>query len=163
MPGTVEPLDEPFSKFLWDLREYWLSKRGRAFAPPVWAVVSAELGPWLPYLALIDVVGEAPRFRISQFGAGLVHAYGEDITGRWMHECDLDFVLFVLIAQMARVAREKRPNTLRARFTKHNDGRFLDYERIALPLSNDGDRVNMILCGYTITQATEDEASVPEA
>jgi hypothetical protein len=132
---------------------YWLSKRGQAFAPPLSAIDPAEVKAWLSYFALVDVVGDAPRFRARLFGDGLVRAYGEDITGRWMDECDLNFVLFDLIAQMARVDREKRPNTLRARFTKHTDGRYLDYERVALPLSDDGKHVNIILCGYKIYEA----------
>jgi hypothetical protein len=153
MPGIVEPLDEPVSKFLWDLHMYWLSKRGQAFAPSWSAISASEVKPWLNYVALMDVVGDEPRFRIRLWGTGLVRAYDKDITGKWMHECDLNFVLFDLIEQMARVVREMRPNTLRARFTKNTDGRYLDYERIALPLSNDGDHVNMILCGYKIYEA----------
>jgi hypothetical protein len=149
----VEPLDEPVSKFLWGLNAYWVSKRGQAFAPPWSAISAAEVKQWLPYLALVDVVGDEPRFRGRLFSTALVRAYGADITGRWMHECDLNFVLFDLIAQMARVVREKRPNTLRARFTKNTDGRYLDYERIALPLSDDGEHVNMILCAYKIYEA----------
>jgi len=153
MPGVVEPLDEPVSKFLWDLHMYWLSKRGHAFAPSWSAISASEVKPWLDYFALMDVVGDAPRFRIRMWGTGLVQAYNKDITGRWMDECDLNFVLFVLTEQMARVVREKRPNTLRARFTKNTDGRYLDYERIALPVSNDGKDVSMILCGYKIYEA----------
>jgi hypothetical protein len=153
MPGIVEPQDEPVSKYLWDLHIYWRSKRGGAFAPAWSAIGVAEMRPWLNYLALVDVVGEEPRFRCRLFSTALVRAYGADITGRWMDECDLNFVLFVLIAQMARVVSEKRPNTLRARFTKNTDGRYLDYERMALPLSDDGEHVNMILCGYRIYEA----------
>jgi hypothetical protein len=94
MPGIVEPLDEPVTKFLWDLHTYWRSKRGQAFAPPWSAISPAEMKPWLNYLALVDVVGDEPRFRSRLFSTGLVRAYGTDITGRWMHECDLNFVLF---------------------------------------------------------------------
>ena len=153
MPGVVEPLDEPVSKILWDLHMYWRSKRGQAFAPPWSAFSVAEMKPWLNYLGLTDVVGDGPRFRCRLFSTGLVRAYGADITGRWMDDCDLNFVLFDLVAQMVRVVREKRPNTLRARFTKNTDGRYLDYERIALPLSDDREHVNMILYGFRIYEA----------
>jgi hypothetical protein len=153
MPGIVEPLDEPVSKSLSDLHMYWRSKCGQAFAPSWSAISAAEMKPWLNHLALVDVIGDEPRFRTRLFSTALIRAYGMDITGRWMDECDLNFVLFVLIEQMARVVREKRPNTLRSRFTKHTDGRYLDYERIALPLSDDGEHVNMILCGYEIYEA----------
>lgn len=155
MPGIVDPLNEPVSKFLWDLQTYWHSKRGHAFAPPWSAIRVSEVKSWLNYVALMDVVGDEPRFRIRLWGTGLVRAYGKDITGHWMDECDLNLVLFVLVEQMARVVREQRPNTLRARFTKNSDGRYLDYERIALPLSDDGEHVTMIVCGYKIFEAGE--------
>ena len=69
MPGIVEPLDEPVSKFLWDLYMYWRSKRGQSFAPPWSAISVAEMKPWLNDLALVDVVGDAPRFTDDELRA----------------------------------------------------------------------------------------------
>jgi len=47
------------------------------------------------------------------------------------------------------VPRPFRPS----RYTKQGDERRVEYERILLPLSNDGSTVNMVLCGYAIETA----------
>jgi hypothetical protein len=150
----VEPLEEPISEVLWDLHWYWCSKRDQAFAPPWSAISVAEMKPWLSYLALVDVVGDEPRFRVRLFGAALVEAYGEEISGRFMDDCDLNYITEQMQEQMLKVVCNGAPNVIHARFTKIEDGRYLDYERIALPLSDDGEHVNMILCGYKIYWAT---------
>jgi hypothetical protein len=153
--GTVELLDAPSAKSLYDVYAYWLAKKGAAIAPPRAALTPEEMVQWLPWLALLDVIGEPPRFRVRLFGTGLVNAYGEEITGKWMDECDLNWVTDLLLAQMTKVVRERQPNVLRARWTKVSDRRYLDYERIALPLSADGETINMILCAYHVDHAHE--------
>ena len=153
MPGTIERRTECRSPMLRALYAYWNGKRRGLVPPPRAAIHPEEMVPWLPNLMLLDVIGDPPRFRVRLFGTGLVRAYGGEITGRWMDECDLNYVTAQLIEQMVEVVRGGTPNAIRARYTKVHDGRHLDYERIALPLSADGKCVNMILCGYKIKQA----------
>ena len=153
--GTVELLDAPSAKSVHDVYTYWLTKKGVAIAPPRAAIAPEEMVRWLPWLALLDVIGEQPRFRVRLFGTGLVNAYGQEITGKWMDECDLNWVTDKLLEQMTTVVRERKPNVLRARYVKVSDRRYLDYERIALPLSADGDTINMILCAYHVDHAHE--------
>jgi hypothetical protein len=83
----------------------------------------------------------------------LVRAYEGDITGKLMSDCDLNGINAQLTEQLTEVVRERRPNVLRAKFAKETDDRFLKYERIALPLSADGETVSMILCGYHVERA----------
>jgi hypothetical protein len=153
MPGTIERRAGCRSAMLRALYAYWQGKR-QGLAPPSRAAIHPEeMVPWLPNLMLLDVIGDPPRFRVRLFGTGLARAYGGEITGRWMDECDLNCVTEQLTEQMVEVVRDCTPNVIRARYSKVHDGRYLDYERIALPLSADGKRVNMILCGYAIKQA----------
>jgi hypothetical protein len=160
--GTIERRAACRSPTLRALAAYWNGKRlGRAM-PPRAAIHPEEMVPWLPNLMLLDVIGDLPRFRVRLFGTGLVHAYGGEITGRWMDECDLNSVTAQLVEQMIEVVRNGAPNVVHARYTKVHDGRYLDYERIALPLSADGKRVNMILCGYAIKYAVKMRASGDE-
>jgi hypothetical protein len=70
-----------------------------------------------------------------------------------MDNCDLNYITEQLEEQMLEVVRNGAPNVIDARFAKIADARYLDYERIALPLSNDGKHVNMILCGYALNRA----------
>ncbi|HLZ03980.1 MAG TPA: PAS domain-containing protein [Bradyrhizobium sp.] len=151
MPGTVEHLTNPQDPALQILLRYWRGKRGERMAPSRADIQPGELVSMLPYLALYDVVDG--DFHVRLFGTELARAYGDDLTGKLMSECDFDGSRRQLLEQLAEVVRERRPNVLRAKFAKDTDGRYLEYERIALPLSANGETVNMILCGYHVERA----------
>ena len=151
MPGTVEQLTEPQDQTLQTLLSYWREKRGERTAPSRADIEPERLAPLLPYLALYDVLDG--DFRVRLFGTGLVLAYDGNITGKLMSDCDLNGINAQLAEQLTEVVRERRPNVLRAKLAKETDNRYLRYERIALPLSADGETVNMILCGYHVERA----------
>jgi hypothetical protein len=153
MPGTLERLTEPLHQELKVLHDYWQEKKGSAKAPSRDRILPEELAPLLPYLALFDVVGGGGDFRVRLFGTELTYAYDGDLTGRLMSDCDLDGINARLREQLADVVRECRPNVIRAQFRKDTDARYLAFERVALPLSADGETVNMILCGYHVERA----------
>jgi hypothetical protein len=151
-PGIVEELPEPSHKSLKALHAYWLSKKGSRIAPPRSAIKPAEIASLLPTIALIDVIGEPPRFCFRLFGTGLAAAYGRDLTGKFLDEIDIDSIDTKILRQAENMVRNCRVRVARDRFTKR-DGRHIEYERISLPLSNDGSTVNMILVGYFIETA----------
>jgi len=151
MPSTVEPLTEPQDQTLRKLLSYWREKKGSRTAPSRTDIQPEELAPLRPYLALYDVLDG--DFRVRLFGSGLVLAYDGNITGKLMSDCDLNGINAQLAEQLTEVVRERRPNVLRAKLAKETDNRYLRYERIALPLSADGETVNMILCGYHVERA----------
>jgi hypothetical protein len=132
------------------LYAYWLSKKGTARAPPRSAIEPAEIVGLLPNLALVDVVGDLPRFRVRLFGTKLVAAYGQDITGKFTDEIDLDTIGPDLEAQMRRVVRDWRPHVVRVQLKRADDRRRIEYERVWLPLSADGKTVNMLLGGVAV-------------
>lgn len=150
-PGVVEQPSGPSHRSLKDLLAYWLAKKGDRIAPPRSAIHPEEIVTLLPYLALIDVVGEPARFRVRLFGTGLVAAYGRDITGKFLDEVDFDSVGKDLISHAAKVARECRPEVIWVVLKKRDEGRYIEYERIGLPLSEDGRTVNMLLWGVAVT------------
>jgi hypothetical protein len=80
------------------------------------------------------------------------NAYGEEITGKFSDEIDLNHVVTELTAFLEAAVRECRPQYLRSEFTK-NSGRHLKFEEIGLPLSNDGQNVDMLLCGVHVEKA----------
>ena len=149
MSGTIERLTKPLHDELTVLYDYWLKKRGSAKAPSRALILPEELVPLLPYLALFDVLGR-DDFHVRLWGTGLVRAYDGDLTGRLMSECDLNGINTQLRVQLADAVRRCRPNVIRAKFLKDTDDRYIAYERIALPLSADGESVNMILGGYYV-------------
>jgi hypothetical protein len=149
-PGVIEEISAPNHKSLIDLYAYWLAKRGSRIGPSRSAIRPEELALLLPNLALVDVVGDPPRFRFRLFGTNLAQGYGQDLTGKFLDQIDLGSVSLKknVINFCIRIVRERRPQVVRVRFIKQTDGRSLDYERIGLPLSEDGKAVSMILCAF---------------
>ena len=150
-PGTIEEVAELTHELLKNVHTYWLAKRGFRIAPPSSAIQFDEMTAFLPDIALIDVVGDPPRFRYRLCGTRATGAYGEDVTGKFLDEIDfgtLSLEKDISVSFFTKIARECRPQFARIRFTKQQDERYVDYERIALPLSEDGRTVNMILCAY---------------
>jgi hypothetical protein len=152
IPGTIERLTAPLHDDLKILHDYWRAKKGLAKAPSRALILPEELVPLLPYLALFDVLDRGD-FHVRLWGPGLVRAYDGDLASKLVSECDLDAINAQLREQLANVVRECRPNVIRAKFVKDTDDRYLAFERIALPLSADGETVNMILCGYHVERA----------
>jgi hypothetical protein len=151
--GAIETLAAPSHQALRTLHTYWLAKKDTRFAPPRSAIRPEELRPLLPTMALAEVIGEPPRFRFRLFGTGLVEAYGEDVTGRFSDEIDLDWIGDRIHEEARKVVDERRISVALIRFVKATDGRYLQYERVLLPLSDDGETVNMLLLGYVMERA----------
>ena len=149
-PGIIKEVSEPTHKSLRDLYAYWRSKQGSRIGPPKAAIRFEEVGLLLPNIALADVVGDPPRFRYLVFGRNLTAAYGENVAGKFLDEIDLGSASLTsgAVNFWTRIVRERRPQVARIRYTKQQDRRYLDYERIGLPLSEDGKAVSMILLGY---------------
>jgi hypothetical protein len=151
-PTFVTALKAAEAESLQRLQAYWESKKGGRAAPPKAAIDPAELRDLLPNILLIDVIGDPPRFRARLFGSALVAAYGEEVTGKFGEDVDLDEVHDELMSFVERATAECKPQYLRTAFTKH-DGRHLQYEQILLPLSEDGTKVNMLLSAYSVERA----------
>lgn len=150
-PGTIEEVPEPTHELLRSVHDYWVAKRGLRIAPP-WSVMQLdEMAAFLPDIAFIDVVGDPPRFRFRFCGTRAAEAFGDDVAGKFLDEIDFRTVSLrrdIFVSFFTKIVQECRPQAVRIRFTKQQDECYLDYERIALPLSEDGRTVNMILCAY---------------
>jgi hypothetical protein len=147
-PSIVELQSGPTHWSLKDLLAYWRSKQCGRAAPPRSAILAAEVAPLLPNLAVIDVVGEPPRYRLCRVGTELVSAYGEDIDGKWLDELDLGSIAPDISDHIARMVQQCRSQSVRVLFRKQRDERCVEYERIGLPLSETGTDVTAILCGF---------------
>lgn len=128
------------------LYQYWYGKCGDRIAPSRADIRPEEMKRLLPNVLLIDVLGADTRLRYKLAGTEFVTIYGAEVTGQYVDEIDYDGVRDLIVADYRKVVAERRPSWTRWAFHK-DDGRWLDYERLALPLSADGRSVNMLLVG----------------
>jgi hypothetical protein len=126
------------------LYHYWLAKKGERIAPRRADIAPEEITELLPWVFLVEIVGDRLRYRLV--GSAIIDEYGGGLAGKYIDEVDLDHVTAQMVDEYHHAARAIAPLVSRWSFTKNN-GRHLDYERLILPLSADRQTVNMYLCG----------------
>src|SRR5579859_7436614 len=148
--SRTETRDSPALRcvILQAVHSYWLEKRGDRFAPSRSDIKPEEIVRLLPYVLLMDVVGAPLRFRYRLVGTAFATEYGQEITGKFVDEIDLADKASSVIADCAEVVRSRAPSFNNWEYTKA-DGRHVEVERVLLPLSNDGETVNMLFGAIT--------------
>jgi hypothetical protein len=135
------------------LYRHWLSKkRGRAM-PCRADIDPLELaGEIWPHTMLLDVVwteGE-PRFRYRRVGDVFWRDAGGEPTGKFIDEVLPDRAGYrsYVLGIYTEMAKRRQPMYTENAFTLRGRSAPMLTRRISLPLSNDGDAVNMVLAGH---------------
>lgn len=132
---------------------HWLGKRGGRDMP-----CRADIDPleiptevW-PYTMLLDVVweGATPRFRYRRVGEVFWRLAGREPTGLFIEDVlpeKAGYRRYVVGIYEEMTAR-RRPLYTENRFTLEGRGTTMLTRRLSLPLSNEGERINMVLAGH---------------
>lgn len=133
------------------LYEYWDAKRGDRAYPGRADIDPLELGSHLlPHVFLIDVLPTAesgpPQFRFRLTGTRVDEIHGQPLTGRSTRDIRTPEIAQAAERQCRQVVQSGAPGcdhvVLLAR-----DESFWHFERLILPLSDDGHTISMLLCG----------------
>lgn len=128
------------------LYQYWLAKRGDRAFPARADLDPVDMGFVIGNLILIDVIDGSPLdFRIRLHGTNLVQRVGYELTGKTLDALPQQEFRAVARDSFTQVAGSGKP--LHAARDRFFDERRHRYETIILPLSADGERVDMLLCG----------------
>ena len=139
--GLSEEIRHPELKRLYG---YWMEKKGTRLAPARSDIHPGEMRS--SHLFMLEVLGQPPRFRFRLAGSEIVNRFGEEITGRFLDGIDLDEVGGEILREYENAASQAQPIYGLWNYTRHG-GHHMRYERLILPLSSDGERVDMLLCG----------------
>ncbi|TQV80846.1 PAS domain-containing protein [Denitrobaculum tricleocarpae] len=128
------------------LYDYWVSKSRGGRLPSRAQIDPLDVPELLPIIFLVDVAwsrGE-PDFRFRLVGSKITEIVGSDPTGRNFSSFYDDANLAPMTELYSRVARHGEPfvNNSSAPFS---DKDFVKLARLLLPLSEDGEQVDMIL------------------
>lgn len=126
------------------LHEYWSARRGARAMPSRADIDPADLKPLLPLLILIDLVPDARRYVYRLVGTQEVKMRGADSTGKSVAEAYYAESADETIRYLDRVAESRQPVLYRGTYRPLRT-RTQREDVIFLPLSNDGERVNMIM------------------
>lgn len=127
------------------LYRYWLKKRGDGRRMPARRdMLPEEMREFLGYIVLIDVTEPPRRFRFRLVGTEISSAYGRDMTGLYVDDVTNPAYREMLLDHYGRAAGGGEPVLHRLRFVEW-PGKTHELVRLILPLSEDGQTVNMLI------------------
>jgi hypothetical protein len=126
---------------------YWRGKARRRRMPARKDIDPSELIPYLSRIGLVDVVDDERRFVYRLVGTADVVMRGYDPTGKSVAEGFFGPDVEEALAYYDYAARYGEPFCYRGPY-KAADGTLENEDVIFLPLSEDGETVNMILFFY---------------
>lgn len=142
------PFDARFSHVLnpriLQVLDVWLAAAGGAAMPRRSAIDPAKLGRNLDIVWLCDVVRPGPRYRYRLAGERVNEVYGGSLAGRFMDEIIPAATQAPVLARYHRVVAEHGVSHT-AGSLYLSSGRIYAGERIAMPLSDDGQIVDALL------------------
>lgn len=148
---NMDPDLECRNRLLLSLLAYWNEKRGQRLMPSRADIDPTELGPHLPNIILVDVEHAPFRLRYRLIGTAITEAMQRDSTGKYYDEIYSPALLANINDSFRWILAHKTPlRTFGEAFYRDRD--IYDYETLNLPLSDDGEVVNMVLGGLTFHQ-----------
>jgi hypothetical protein len=143
-PRMTAPLSDPTISHpkLAGLLAYWQQKRAGRAMPARADIEPTELKALLPHIFMVDVEYAPLRLRYRLIGSALVDVLGQDLKGKYLDEMPLLFRTFAAGAYeevlKVRGPCYKEVSGIAAYFR-------VAYKRLLLPLSTDGQSINIIL------------------
>lgn len=137
-----------------DALAYWRDLyRQRAGLPARSDVDPAAMTAFLSRVTLVDVVPgpDTVRYRARLIGTAVVLRHGRDITGRFDDELYKGAYLAQLRRFYDRVREERQPLLVECRV--HGEYGNRRYSRLVLPLSGDGESVDMLMVVFAYDPA----------
>jgi len=145
-PPTADFTLDFRSDTLRQLHDYWKSKLAGRPMPRRADIDPTEIPALLAHIALVSVEYEPLRFYFRLIGTHITDAVGRDSTGRYFEEVYEGKMLGDVTQLYSVAVQSKRP--ARHFSTAVYAGKdYRHYESVHLPLSDDGETVNIILAG----------------
>ncbi|MDP6567103.1 MAG: PAS domain-containing protein [Alphaproteobacteria bacterium] len=144
--GTITDTD---SALLDAALAYWNASRSAGGLPSRDDIDPLDIPDLLPWISLIDVVREGARmrFRSRLVGTGVCDRFGRDITGAFADELYDGAYLRRLNEGYGAIVHGRQPQIWRCDVAANDDGRR-SYSRVVMPLSSDGETVDMLFAAF---------------
>ncbi|TNE39425.1 MAG: PAS domain-containing protein [Alphaproteobacteria bacterium] len=143
MTINEKPLHNVKSELLRQAHTLWEKKRAGREMPSRADFDPLEMPHLLPQILMMDVEHEGPRFRVRLAGTRIVEMYGSDYTGKYLDKIEFGDMAEKVLSDYKFALTERRPVFTDHMFRQANDYRQR-IERVILPLSSDGETVNIL-------------------
>jgi len=131
--------------------DYWASRRHGDSPPRREDIEPGDVPDLLPHIFLVDVEDAPERFRVRLAGTAVVACFGVDMTGKTIESLDLGEKRSSILKLYEDAVTSGQPSYDRHQYWTEAYGQRLNYERLLLPLSSDGEHVDKLLgCTFTL-------------
>ena len=146
---TLVHLDDPQAirdARLLGLFHYWHGKCQGRVMPARRDIDPIEMRQWLGNLLLVDFPPDPMQYRIRLDGVNLVQFYSSSREGRGVEVMTSEEERRIVLPQYMTVLENRQPAYFETQFVT-SEGIVTSQLKLLLPLSEDGQRVNMVLGG----------------
>ncbi len=126
-----------------DLLVYWEMKRRGRQMPEAGDLSPVDLGFILPNMLWVEIEHEPRRYRYRRVGAELERIYGSSVEGMYIDEMPGFMYRRIATRAYAEVVDGREPVCRIQSFSMVSW--FAKYERLLLPVTAGGDRVDVVL------------------
>ncbi|MBK3731990.1 PAS domain-containing protein [Azospirillum brasilense] len=123
------------------LLDFWLTKCIGGRPPVSSSIAPADLRPWKDNIVIFEVIGD-DDFVYSYYGQSLAAAFGHSRLGATLDDLPEE-QRAILRPEYASLLRERLP--VARVYTADFSGVMRTWERLALPMSSDGETIDKIL------------------
>jgi hypothetical protein len=128
------------------LFRYWHGKCQGRVMPARRDIDPIEMRQWLGNLLLVDFPPDPMQYRIRLDGVNLVQFYTSSREGKGVEALTSEEERRIVLPQYMTVLERKQPAYYETQFVT-SEGIVTSQRKLLLPLSEDGQRVNMVLGG----------------
>ena len=152
-PGLQTPQDRVLSDpRLRKAYEYWLSKRTAERLPSRRDMDPVDISICLSGVLLFDVLDDGTDYRIRLAGSHVEEAYGRSLKGIRLRELlGAQPGAEEVLERLRQVVVTCEPD-FRSAPVVVPERSFLSFDRVALPLAEDGRRVSHLFCCFAYSQ-----------
>jgi len=126
---------------LQELLHLWQARREGRAMPARGDLPVTALRPWLGHLALIDLTGDVPYFRLC--GTALHTRFGGEMTGQPLDAIE-DFSGRSVLRDIIEKVRESKAPA-HATYALPQPGGIITFHEICVPLAHDGEQPDTVL------------------
>lgn len=140
---------DPANAVLQDLLAIWQTARQGRSMPSRQDLTPQLLRQHLGWLHMLDVIDEPLNFRFRLYGSRIADVLGHDATGKLLSEAFHGDFFDAVLPAFQDLVHDKRPLMLKSTGGGANK-EFLPVTSLMLPLSDDDDRVDVVLVRHQI-------------
>jgi len=141
--GKSLPLSALRDPLLVQAYDYWCARRGARRFPARDDIAPEDMRAFLAQVLLFGVTYDPLDFVYRVFGSGVAAAHGADFSNKSVSEIQPPEFATVIGEQYGEVIARRTPVLHQVIYSPRR--RHIDYQRITMPLSTDGEIIDMLL------------------